>query len=79
MIALRRDKGLCQCEQCQGGKIRLTQANEVHHIKQKANGGTDDLENLQAINKDCHKRETAKEQGRTLRPKQTIGLDGFPI
>lgn len=79
VIVLKRDNGLCQCDECQGGKIRLTLANEVHHIIPKAKGGTDDLSNLQAINKECHKRETAADQGRTLKPKVTIGVDGWPI
>lgn len=75
---LRRDNGLCQCRECQGGKLRARQATEVHHIKSKASGGTDDPDNLQAINKDCHKRETAAEQGRTLRPRVVIADDGWP-
>ena len=78
VIVLQRDNGLCQCEECQGGKVRLTLANEVHHILSKAKGGTDDLSNLQAINKECHKRETAADQGRILKPKVTIGMDGWP-
>lgn len=78
LVVLKRDYGLCQCAQCQGGKVRLTPATEVHHIKARAKGGTDDPTNLQAINTDCHKRETAAEQGRTLKPKVTIGLDGYP-
>lgn len=78
-VILRRDNGLCQCDECQGGKIRLSIATEVHHIKSKSSGGTDDPSNLQAINKECHKRETASEQGRTLKPKVNIGLDGWPV
>ncbi len=46
VIVLKRDNGLCQCDECQGGKVRLTLANEVHHIIPKAKGGTDDLSNL---------------------------------
>lgn len=79
LIVLRRDNGLCQCSECQGGKLRLTRAGEVHHIKSKADGGTDDLWNLQAIAHECHKRETAAEQGRTLRVRPTIGEDGYPV
>lgn len=36
-------------------------------------------DNLQAINTECHKVKTAQEMGRTLRPKVTIGLDGYPV
>ena len=78
VIVLKRDNGLCQCDECQGGKVRLTLANEVHHIISKAKGGTDDLSNLQAINKECHKRETATDQGKTFNPRVTIGADGWP-
>ena len=66
VIVLKRDNGLCQCAECQGGKVRLTLANEVHHIIPKAKGGTDDLSNLQAINKECHMRETAADQGQNF-------------
>ena len=78
VIVLKRDNGLCQCDECQGVKVMLTPANEVHHIISKAKGGTDDLCNLQAINKECHKRETAAHQGRILKPRVTIGKDGWP-
>ena len=78
LLVLRRDYGLCQCDQCQGGAIRLRVATEVHHVISKARGGTDAESNLIAISNDCHKRETAAEQGRTLKPKVRIGLDGWP-
>ena len=76
---LRRDNGLCQCKECQGGKIRVTPATEVDHIIPKAKGGTDDLDNLQAINKECHKRKTTKENGGSIKMKIKIGNDGWPI
>lgn len=79
LMVLRRDNGICQCVDCQGGKLRLTAATEVDHIKPKADGGTDDLSNLQAINKECHKKKTAREQGRTLKQQITIGIDGYPV
>ena len=75
---LRRDNGLCQCSHCKGGQVAVKIATEVHHIKAKADGGTDSMDNLQAINKDCHKREDAANQGRTLKPRLVIGLDGYP-
>ena|SRR3989304_2858843 len=75
---LKRDCGLCQCNECKANKL-VTNATEVHHIKAKADGGTDHPDNLQAINTECHKRITAAEQGRTLKPKQVIGADGYPI
>jgi len=78
LYVLRRDNGLCQCDRCRGGGLRLTLATEVNHIKPKAEGGTDDPSNLQAVSSQCHQRITAEQQGKTLRPKVTIGVDGYP-
>jgi len=61
---LRRDGYLCQCESCQAvGRLPLL-ADEVDHIVPVAEGGTDDLSNLRAINKDCHKVKTQAEARR---------------
>lgn len=46
---LHRDNYTCQC--CGKRNCRL----EVHHIKFKSNGGTDDEENLITLCEDCHK------------------------
>ena len=46
---LHRDNYTCQC--CGKKNCRL----EVHHIKFKSNGGTDDEENLITLCTDCHK------------------------
>ena len=55
---LARDKGLCQ--QClKAGKYRP--ARDVDHIVHKANGGTDDVSNLQSLCSACHKAKTATE------------------
>lgn len=75
---LERDGWLCQCKVCKA-EDRTTYANQVHHIKQKADGGTDDDDNLASIAAECHKRETIEDNGGTYRPRQIIGLDGFPI
>ena len=45
---LHRDNNTCQC--CGKKNCRL----EVHHIKFKSNGGTDDEENLITLCKECH-------------------------
>lgn len=76
IIVLRRDNGLCQCPDCQGGKVRLLPAHEVDHIKPKAEGGTDDMSNLRAVNRDCHKKLTLLQKGHKPRP--VIGADGWP-
>ena len=80
---LERDEKTCQCQECKkSGIVRV--AHEVDHIISKAiwrkrhgnEDGVNDPSNLQAINRDCHKRKTQIEQGR--KPKPTIGLDGWP-
>lgn len=75
---LERDCYLCQCRHCKA-EGRTTLATQVDHIKPKADGGTDDPLNLQAIAADCHKRKTMEERGAEPKARLTIGLDGFPI
>lgn len=58
---LLRDEYLCQPCLKVG---RLTEANQVDHILNKADGGADDDLNLQAICVECHKRKTARENKR---------------
>ena len=78
--ALARDSHLCQPCARAG---RVTPAAEVDHILPQAKGGADTLENTQAICTDCHKEKTAREaaeaQGRTVRKRRRIGLDGYPL
>lgn len=71
---LARDCGLCQPCQRAG---RVTVATEVDHIRNKAQGGSDEPGNLQAICRECHARKTAAEAGRSWRP--TTGADGWPV
>ena len=66
---LARDNYKCQC--CGKKNCGL----QVHHIKFRSNGGSDDLENLITLCEDCHKAVHAckieiKKQGR----KKNIGL-----
>lgn len=70
---LKRDRGLCVA--CLMGG-RPTPATEVHHVKAKADGGTDDPENLVSICRDCHDKATAQAKGH--RWKAQIGPDGWP-
>ena len=51
------------CEQCSRDG-RLTPAQEVHHIKPLANGGTHDVGNLMALCTACHSGITLAENNR---------------
>lgn len=58
---IERDDGLCQpCEH----KQLITLGSAVDHITPKAEGGTDDLTNLQCICRACHLAKTADEAKR---------------
>lgn len=58
---LLRDAGLCQpCHEAD----RVTAATEVDHITPRAEGGTDDDGNLQAICTTCHRAKTVREAAR---------------
>jgi len=48
------------CEQCQS-EGRLMLAQEVHHIRPLADGGTHDENNLMALCKSCHSRITIRD------------------
>ena len=82
---LERDCYLCQCDRCKGGALRLREASEVNHIVSKAaakrmgwtQAQIDHPSNLQAINKDCHRRVSLEQRG--SKPRPTIGADGWPV
>ena len=78
--ALARDLHLCQICARSG---RVTPATEVDHIIPKAKGGADTLENTQSACTPCHRAKTATEaaeaQGRKVRQRRRIGLDGYPL
>ncbi|MBC7599705.1 MAG: HNH endonuclease [Polaromonas sp.] len=60
-LIMRRDGGICQpCLQSR----TVTLAHAVDHIVPKAEGGTDDPANLQAICRPCHAAKTAEEARR---------------
>lgn len=61
--ALARDHHECQVRE--SGCLHL--ASEVDHIINRAEGGTDELENLQSICTSCHKKKTARESLRGRR------------
>lgn len=76
-IVMQRALGLCQCDKCLGGILRVTAATDCDHIIPKARGGTDDLSNLRALSKECHDRVTLEQQGKTQKPARSrFGRDG---
>lgn len=85
-MVLQRDMFLCQCSYCKA-EDRTTVALEVDHIVSKAKAKalgwskekTEHPSNLQAINRDCHKRKTREEVGATHVVRPQIGLDGWPV
>jgi 5-methylcytosine-specific restriction protein A len=85
-LVLKRDGHLCQCTHCRA-EGRTTIATEVDHIVSRATAQAlgwskaraEHPSNLQAINSDCHAVKTQEEQGKSVKPKRHIGLDGFPI
>ena len=73
-VILQRDAHLCQPCLAQGRPIPAT---AVDHIKAKANGGTDDAENLRAICDECHKAKTAQDAGG--KPRTQYDAQGYPV
>lgn len=67
-LVMVRDAGLCQPCLKAGA---LTVAQEVDHIVNKSEGGSDDPNNLQAICKPCHVKKTAQEAGRGRQGRST--------
>ena len=65
---LHRDNYTCQC--CGKKNCRL----EVHHIKFRSNGGTDDEENLITLCEDCHKGIHAGTVVLSRKPKKSKNL-----
>lgn len=65
---LHRDNYTCQC--CGKKNCRL----EVHHVKFKSNGGTDDEENLITLCEDCHKGVHAGTVVLNKKPKKSKNL-----
>lgn len=77
-----RDNYICRCAECTASG-RVKPATEIDHVVPKYRGGTDDPSNLQAINRDCHKRKTIAEalaaQGITeRRPDASCSTSGLP-
>jgi len=70
------------CKHCEAkGKTTLTEV--IDHIKPLAEGGSNDDSNLMGLCHPCHdaktQAEAARAQGRTVRPRQAFGTDGWPV
>ena len=61
------------CVSCQAKGI-VTTASQVDHITPLFKGGTNDVENLQALCYPCHKDKTRIDMGW----RAEVGLDGWP-
>lgn len=75
LVVLERDGWACQCPECLRRPPGWT-ATEVDHIRSKADGGDDSLENLRAVNSACHRRLTTLGKGH--KPRIEVGVDGWP-
>jgi 5-methylcytosine-specific restriction protein A len=66
------------CEECtrQG---RTTIGTIADHRVAKAKGGTDERTNYQLLCVGCHRVKSLTERGKAAKPKQTIGIDGWPV
>lgn len=81
---VERDQGMCQKCKRDG---RVTAGKEVDHITPKAEAAkrgwtqaqTDAMANLELLCTPCHLEKSAKDKGRTYRPKVQIGEDGWPV
>ena len=79
-LVLRRDDYLCQECMRQGKLTPLCVRpydHAVDHILSKANGGGDEMENLQAICQPCHSLKTARDEG--WKQVRKVGPDGYPL
>lgn len=78
-VVLSRDEGWCVACLLYG---RHVPAKTVDHVIPKSEGGGDELSNLQSLCADCHAEKSSAEgafaQGRAVRKKTRIGVDGWP-
>lgn len=56
----------CGCHQKVGGAAGL----EWDHVIPLANGGADEIENLQPLTRSCHKKKTAEDAGNIAKAKR---------
>ena len=62
------------CKGC--GRICRPDELQVDHITMLAAGGTESDDNLQSLCEQCHEVKSLRERG--ARPRQAVGLDGWP-
>ena len=78
-FANSREHALCRdnytCQVCKAKNTRL----EVHHIKYRSQGGTDDLDNLITLCADCHKKVHAGELSINKKPKKLPNFSSVTI
>jgi 5-methylcytosine-specific restriction protein A len=73
-----RDSGICQpCLRM--APPRTTIGTDVHHIRAKADHGSDDPSNLEVVCRTCHERLTAEAQGHTVKRRYRVALDGTMV
>ena len=65
------------CVACKA-KGRVTVATERDHVVPLHQGGAESPSNEQALCHACHADKSAREAGKTLKPKVRVGLDGYP-
>ena len=78
-FANSREHALCRdnytCQVCKAKNTRL----EVHHIKYRSQGGTDDLDNLITLCVDCHKKVHAGKLSINKKPKKLPNFSSATI
>jgi 5-methylcytosine-specific restriction protein A len=57
LAVIARDQGVCQL--C--GMLVIGEGGDIDHVLEKANGGTDALENLRLTHRSCHARRHAQD------------------
>lgn len=68
------------CEACRAATPPRTRIGEIaDHIRPLAKGGTSDRSNYQWLCRPCAAAKDAKDRGKTLKRKLTIGKDGWPV
>ncbi|KPF75035.1 hypothetical protein IP68_10460 [Blastomonas sp. AAP25] len=68
------------CEECRRkSPPRVTAGQVADHIVPLAKGGTGDRSNYQLLCRDCAAEKDAKDRGKPIKRKPTIGLDGWPV